>query len=244
MIELPQPQRIADWFRPERPGPLIGPHVLQTGHGRIRADRPDAPRAVLVETGGDNFDLSGDPSAFRPGGPLRGIFRADQAFEAVLRDHSTELHRWPRVIYELQAPARDVVPVEAEVRRLVPADARALDALSPETHWITETWAGPPGAAAGGLAFGAFVDGALASVAIPFYVGERYEDIGVITEEPHRARGLSAACANAVVKDVLSRGRRPTWSTSPDNIASRRVAAKLGFRFVRSDLLYLVGRSI
>ncbi|GAB3688849.1 hypothetical protein GCM10027589_56570 [Actinocorallia lasiicapitis] len=244
MIELVQPQRIAEWFRPERPGPVIGPHVLRTGHGRVFADHAEQPRAVLVETGGENFDLSGDPAAFTPERALRGIFRADQEFEPLLGAYGAEVHRWPRVIYELQAASRDLSPVEAEIRRLGPADAPALDALPAEIHWITETWGGPAGAAKGGLAFGAFAEGALVSVAIPFYTGEKYEDIGVVTEESHRARGLSAACATAVIKDVLARGHRPTWSTSPDNIASRRVAAKLGFRFVRADLLYLVGRGL
>ncbi|MEO5877624.1 MAG: GNAT family N-acetyltransferase [Streptosporangiaceae bacterium] len=241
MIELPQDREIDDWFRPERPGPLIGPHVLQTGHGRIFADRADAPRAVLVETGGANFDLSGDPGAFVPAGPLTGTFRADEAFEPLLRAHSSELQRWPRVIYELAGDPHPVPAPATEIRRLGPGDADALDGLSPQSHWISETWGGPAGAAAGGLAFGAFHHDRLASVALPFYVGERFEDIGVVTEDGFRARGFSAGCAAAVIEDILGRGRRPSWSTSPDNIASRRVADKLGFRYCRSDLLYLVG---
>ncbi|MBW0123768.1 GNAT family N-acetyltransferase, partial [Pseudonocardia oceani] len=44
-----------------------------------------------------------------------------------------------------------------------------------------------------------------------------------------RGRGLSTACAAAVVHDVRARGRVPTWTTSPPNRASRAVAARLGF---------------
>src|SRR4051812_12858836 len=241
MIELAQTKLTGEWFRPERPGPLIGPHVILTGHGKIFADRAEAPRAVLVQAGGHNFDLSGDPRAFTPAGALSGTFRADEAFEPLLREHSSGLHRWPRVIYELSGDPNPVPAPVAEIRRLGSGDAEAIDGLSPETHWISETWGGPPGAAASGLAFGAFHGGRLASVALPFYVGERFEDIGVVTEDGSRARGFSAACAAAVVEDILGRGKRPTWSTSPDNIASRRVADKLGFRYSRNDVLYLVG---
>jgi RimJ/RimL family protein N-acetyltransferase len=147
------------------------------------------------------------------------------------------------VIYELPGDPHPVPAPVAEIRRLGSGDAEAIDRLSPETHWISETWGGPAGAAAGGLAFGAFHGGRLTSVALPFYVGERFEDVGVVTEDGTRARGFSTACAAAVVEDIIGRGKRPSWSTSPDNIASRRVADKLGFRHCRDDLLYLVGRA-
>ncbi len=38
---------------PERPGPLIAQHLLATGNGSSLADRWPAPRALLVETGGN-----------------------------------------------------------------------------------------------------------------------------------------------------------------------------------------------
>jgi RimJ/RimL family protein N-acetyltransferase len=47
-----------------------------------------------------------------------------------------------------------------------------------------------------------------------------------------------------VVADVRSRGRTPTWTTSPDNRASLAVAARLGFAHERDDVLYAVRRPI
>ena len=44
-------------------------------------------------------------------------------------------------------------------------------------------------------------------------------------------------CAAAVCQDVRRRGRVPSWTTLPDNTASLRVAAKLGFRLQRHDRL-------
>ena len=63
----------------------------------------------------------------------------------------------------------------------------------------------------------------------------------MVTEAAHRGRGLSTACAAAVVADIRARGRRPSWTTSPDNAGSRAVAARLGFVPVRDDVLYAVG---
>jgi predicted GNAT family acetyltransferase len=84
------------------------------------------------------------------------------------------------------------------------------------------------------------VDGRLVAVACSFFVGERFEDIGVVTESTHRGLGLSTACAAALCGDIRSRGRRPSWTTSTDNRPSLRVADKLGFVVQRHDRLLLV----
>ena len=60
------------------------------------------------------------------------------------------------------------------------------------------------------------------------------------TEPGFRGLGLSPACAWAVCQDVRRRSRVPSWTTSPDNTASLRVAAKLGFRRQRRDRLLVV----
>ena len=113
------------------------------------------------------------------------------------------------------------------MRRLGPGDAGPLAGLSSETEWIASTWGGPGGLAASGTGWGAFDGRRLVAVACPFFVGQGHEDIGVATEPGFRGLGLSPACAWAVCQDVLRRGRVPSWTTSPDNTASLRVAAKL-----------------
>ena len=74
--------------------------------------------------------------------------------------------------------------------------------------------------------------------------GERYEDIGVVTLPEYRGAGLCVACAGALCRDIEGRGRRPTWTTSPDNTASLRVAEKLGFVLHRRDRLLIIGVKI
>lgn len=80
----------------------------------------------------------------------------------------------------------------------------------------------------------------MVSVACSFYVGTEHEDIGVVTAPAFRGRGLSTACAAALATEIRARGRQPSWSTSPDNLASRAVAARLGFVHAREDVLYAV----
>ena len=246
LLTTGQQTSLRDWFLPDRPGPLVGLHVLQTGHGACFVDRWPNPRVVLAETGG-NLALVGDPGVLTPDelrSRLYGFIDTAAAFEPLLRAVAPTLAVWPRVILALPGSPPPTVSVDAAVRPLGPADADHLAGLSPEATWVAATWGGPAGLAASGHAWGAFRDGRLAAVACSFFVGVHYEDVGVVTEPAERGRGLSPACAGALCAAIQGRGRQPSWSTSPDNTPSLRVAEKLGFVVQRRDRLLVVGQPI
>lgn len=216
-------------------------------------DRWPEARAGIVFSGG-SLTCWGDPDALS--GPdladiVHGLLRdwdrvlieMRPGFEARIRPALPELLIWPRKIlvhaHALTMPA----PAGAEVRRLTRADSAAVRNLDEGIEWISDPYGGASGLAKTATAWGAFVDTALASVAVPFFVGERYEDIGIVTEAAFRGRGLSPACATRVIADIRARGRVASWSTSPDNTASLRVAEKLGFVMQRDDVLYVVGKA-
>jgi RimJ/RimL family protein N-acetyltransferase len=247
---------VAALFAPERPGPLIHPHVAATGVGRCRADREEGPRTALAELPGGNVACRGEPAAVAD---LCGLVEAPPEWVPALQDVAG-VGVWDRIVAELPDAAEPAVRLP--VRRLVPADLPALAAparvlginaaaeqggdpqvewLDPSIAWISETWGGHAGLAASGAAWVATDDGRPVAIACSFFVGRDHEDIGVVTEPAHRGRGLSTACAAAVVADIRARGRRPSWTTSPDNAGSRVVAARLGFVPVRDDVLYAVG---
>lgn len=229
------------WFAPERPGPLVFAHLVRTGLGECWVDRWPRPRVVLARTA-DNYALRGDPSAVTPGdlANVQGLVDAMPEWLPTLRRAASQrIGVWPRIIAALPAG----VPTPAAhpaVRRLTPADTDRVAALPDDLAWIHESWGGVERMLAEGVAHGALVDGNVVAVAVAFHCGHEYEDIGVVTVEDHRRRGLSAACAGAVIADIRARGRTPTWSTSPDNTGSRAVAARLGFVPDRDDVLYAV----
>jgi hypothetical protein len=237
-----QAAELPEWFGPERPGPLVAQHVALTGNGAILADRWPEPRAALAATA-DNLALAGDPAALAPADlqGVAGFLDAPQGFAPLLRASFPDMALWDRVIYALDGPPRLAPVVGAEVRRLAAGDAHQLWALSRESAWVAKTWGGPQGLAASGMAWGGFAGGRLAAVACTFFAGRSYEEIGVATEPGYRGRGLSAACAAGLCGDIIARERRPSWTTSPDNAASMRVAEKLGFTLRRRDVLYVVG---
>jgi RimJ/RimL family protein N-acetyltransferase len=245
-LDPSQLKGFAGWFTPERPGYLVGSHVLNTGCGQAWADRSPHGRALLAEVAG-NYQFYGDPQAFtsQEVAPLlKGFIDCPPEFESLLRAACPDLVAWERVVFQLADLRPVATPPGAEIRRLEEADEPAIAGLSPESSWVVKTWGGAAEAAKNGMAWGAFVQGKLASIACPFFVGIQYEDLGVATEPAYRGRGLSAACTYHLVQDVLERGKQVSWNTSPDNIASIRVAEKVGFRFARTDRLFVTGVEI
>ena len=236
------------WFAPEAPGPLIGPHVLATGHGQLWADRwrPEGvPQALLAHTT-DNYALRGDPAAWDAAdlrAHLHGFVEAPPAYAPLLRAVQPDHVVWPRVVYALDAlpPQKPKLPRRGRVRTLGPGDLKAAAALSDAVSWVFKTWGGAAGAVASGTFCGAWLEGKLVSVAGTFFQGEQFEDLGVATEPAYQGLGLSTACAHLACAAIQARGRVPSWNTSTDNPASMRVAEKLGFRWVRDDYLYVIG---
>ena len=241
-------------FVPDRPGPLIGLHAIHTGCGECWVDRWPRARTGVVFTGG-NLTCWGDPAALAPSDLAdmvnrllrdwdRVFIEMRPGFETRVREALSGLLVWPRLIHVHEHERGAPDPTGATVRRLTRSDTEAVKSLDAEIRWISDTHAGAAGLAESATAWGAFVDGALVSVAVPYFVGDRYEDIGVVTGAAFRGRGASPACAARVIADIRGRHRTPSWSTSPDNTASLRVAAKLGFVKARDDVLYIAGKPL
>ncbi len=244
-MDRSQLEQLRSRFLPDRPGPLVGLHAIHTGLGEAWVDRWPDPRVIAVVCG-DNWSLSGDPAALglEDLASVSGLIDAPPEFVPVLRSAHPDLLVWDRIIYALPGDPKYARPDSAEVRRIETHDAKLLAGLSDEVDWIHVTSGGPIELARSGLAWGAFVKERLASLAAPFLIGEHYEDIAVVTESEHRGLGLNPACAGKVCEDIRSRGRTPSWTTSADNVPSRRVAEKLGFELVREDVLYVIGQAI
>ena len=90
-----------------------------------------------------------------------------------------------------------------------------------------------------GVVAGAVVSGKVVATALTSAITEAYADIGVGTDEAWRGHGFATAAASIVAERVWEGGRIPVWSCGEDNMASLRVAEKLGFEEV-SRLTYVI----
>ena len=93
-----------------------------------------------------------------------------------------------------------------------------------------------------GAVAGAVVDGRIVGTAQTAALTGRYGDIGVGTDDRWRGRGFATAAASIVARRMQETGRTPVWSCGEDNMASLRVAEKLGFEEF-SRLTYVIRRA-
>jgi GNAT superfamily N-acetyltransferase len=121
-------------------------------------------------------------------------------------------------------------PEGAEIRRLVHDDTPAIEACSEEIAWLCGAWERDwEMLLDGGILIGAIVDGRMVSGAVTYARAETLDDIGVATATDYQRRGLSSACASALVKAILDEGRQPVWTVFERNTPSVHISEKLGF---------------
>jgi hypothetical protein len=63
-------------------------------------------------------------------------------------------------------------------------------------------------------------------------VTEQWWDISIDTLAPYRRMGYAALCAAFRIREMALEGKRPVWGAVESNVASRGLAARLGFRGV------------
>ena len=69
----------------------------------------------------------------------------------------------------------------------------------------------------------------VAAVCAAGAVTETLWDVGIDTVPAHRRRGHATAAFRALAAHMAAAGRQPVWGAEDDNVASLRLAAKLGF---------------
>jgi len=128
------------------------------------------------------------------------------------------------------------------VRTLAASDYEAYQDFFLECHpgsevgWLQEYF---DSMVPNGYCVGAFSDGKLVSCTdspgMP-YLENRLQEIGVNTLSPYRGNGYAASVCSIAAKNILSLGRIPLWRHRADNIASGKVAQKIGFKRIAEIL--------
>jgi RimJ/RimL family protein N-acetyltransferase len=73
-------------------------------------------------------------------------------------------------------------------------------------------------------------------------VTERLWDVAIDTLEPFRRQGFATLCATFVIEHMRASGREPVWGALASNLASARLAARLGF--VPADTIVVFERPL
>ena len=223
----------------DTPETVMGVHRLRRGLARaLVVGSPHQPRAAVVQahalptepTGyGDDPDLLWSLLRQLDGWSCVNVALAVGPALARLVERATGRRCWlGEEVYAVLAQ-----PVAAwahpAVRRLTPADLPLLARSEAALGMVGWRFGSAAALLAEGFAAGAVAGHRLVAVAFTSARAERHAEVGVVTAEPWRGRGFSTAAAALVCADLQTAGQTPVWSTSEDNLPSRRVAAKLGF---------------
>jgi GNAT superfamily N-acetyltransferase len=152
-----------------------------------------------------------------------------QALGALISASGAGSVRFLDDLYHVAARPVPAVPHEA-VRLLAPADGQALERASPELPAMG--FGSASSLLRDGIAAAAIVDGRIVALAQTSARSPHYADLSVAVLPGYRNRGLATATAALVVGQLQAVGQIPLWSAGEHNVASLRVAAKLGFEQV------------
>jgi GNAT superfamily N-acetyltransferase len=113
------------------------------------------------------------------------------------------------------------------VRQLTLSDLELLESAPPELR--ASCWGSTRALLAEGIVASAIVAGRVVATALTAAISDRCADVGVYTHPDFRRQGLATAAASIVAQRVQESGRTPVWGAGEHNVASLRVARKLGF---------------
>jgi RimJ/RimL family protein N-acetyltransferase len=219
--------------------------------GRVWTDDPDAPTAVLVVEDADGTVYAGGdltPETLRdtlagvatasgdlifgssgPDDPLRALVPAEPYWRGEAIDFTDRVPPADEAD-RLAAP----LPEGAELR---PLDAGTL----PLIEWYADTvhaFGSVEAWERHGLGYAAFLDGVPLAECVAGPRTRGLLEMGVVTREAHRRKGLGTLVSAAVARAAEARGDRVWWNANAANAPSLAIARRLGFtRERRYDLV-------
>ncbi|MGH7526375.1 MAG: GNAT family N-acetyltransferase, partial [Gemmatimonadales bacterium] len=87
----------------------------------------------------------------------------------------------------------------------------------------------------------AFAEGRPVAFCYPGAVTEGWWDISIDTLEPFRRQGHAGRCVAHLIEELMRLGKEPVWGAMASNVASARLAAKLGFTPVDALVVFSRG---
>ena len=215
-----------------------GNNIIHLSCGRTTEGLVTEAASLLTDRVRDEA-LAGGLDYFRvsPGSP-----DLESALPSVLPGYDLESEG--RLFYALpdECPPLDSPPVPDGVvvvpitrSLLTDSGAGGIHLVKAEIDWM---WPSFERFYETGFGHVALLDNRVAGWCTSEFVSARACGLGIEIAEEHRGKGIGTAIARAAIEECRSRGIQPHWEARPGNLASMRVAEKLGFEQVDEMTLW------
>ncbi|OQA14551.1 MAG: GNAT acetyltransferase [bacterium ADurb.Bin363] len=133
------------------------------------------------------------------------------------------------VIYSyLEKPLCYEISITPTPKKLSLENKKDLQILPLDSSFIFKNFTDLDRFLSEGISYSIFIKKHIAAISNTYSFSEKYADICVYTGIAHRRKGYSYNCAKALINELLTLNKIPTWTTAEDHIPSRKLAEKLG----------------
>ena len=220
----------------DTPESVISVHLLARGLAEAYvAGDPTRPGGVIVQGGPDPGELMSFGSDAAALWELLRLVegwwcvsvvepRAEDLGRVIEERTGSGVRYYGDIYHVLRGPVASIH--HEAVRLLTPDDLELVEAA---VEVRGSGWDSTQEMLEEGVVAGAVVKGDLVAIAFTHARSVRHADVAANTLRKWRGRGFASAAASLVAQRLQEAGQTPVWSTGEDNLASLRVAQKLGF---------------
>lgn len=237
--------------------PLIGAVIQNQQRGQVFVDQPGSPASAVVITGfgfmsflgtDQNEDFnSGLASLLSDTTRIKPAYLLWYAPPAAWRQRLDALVPEPvrcreRARFEFRAELADFIhhvpscPDGFELKRINEELLPKAEELG--TNLSSRFWSSATDFLTHGLGVGLVKDGKVVSLCYAASVAGGLAEIDIVTAPEFRGSGLATLVAQHFIRESLREGITPTWDCFTGNLASYKLAEKLGFIPVRTYSFY------
>ena len=259
MVELQESQfkRVSDFLKNNVCDTVAAYAIIENRQrGRVFVDNPEVPNSVLFWHYSGFAMLSGDSTNDNFNKNicrlLSGNFEDNQRRFALVVDNSG----WNEQILHLIGNNTSIsknyrlkfqfdISIFSQKEYIIPAgyELKVIDdniiKKIQGTIIPSFIWDSPQAFLAAGKGFCLMDGDNIACTVFSSYIGNGQMDIGIETVQNYRRRGLGIVTASAMVSYSLKNGFKPVWGCAENNIGSKNVAQKLGFKLINKHPLYI-----
>lgn len=216
--QIPMPKSALVWSKGIQGFYLIGDHTNEVFINSLDDFITKCIEPRMREQGLDFFEVSGHHDKW----DMLSIFP------------SRNLHQFEQIVFKItqKPPVQQDKGIKTINLKMKEGDNQDLKNVEFVKENINQFWSSNDEFVKKGYGFAAMEGSEILGVCYSSFIAQDTHAIGIETLPKHRNRGVATHLAYLLVENLLENGFTPYWDCSLDNVASYKLALRLGFQQV------------